>query len=174
MAWPLRAPTWSWASMKGSILPRSRFESDVALVEIKDIQLKTTGDARNGQVEIGFLTFECLLLELARIGETYVQNASSWNFGVVVDLDDRTADGLPRNEKQYTKVLGLPIILSRSAESISIHGLVIELAPGGYPVGYFVRIGTFFFVLQLKEDRPSIEDIRDELKEQEKRTIVLA
>ena len=175
---PCRAPTWSWASMKGATLPRGIFQGDVDrlenLVEIKDIQLKTSGDARNGQVETGYLTFEGLVFELSCKEDKYLQNVSSWNFEVEVDFDDKNAFGSPRNERQYTKVLGLPIYMRSIPKMIIIHGLVIELAPCEYPEGHFVRIGTFWFMLRLKEDRPSVEDIQLELKEHERRIIVLA
>ena len=174
---PLRAPSWSWASMKGEILHSGMFLGGVDgedLVEIKDMQLKTFRDARNGQVETGYLTFEGLIFELSCKGDHFVQNVSSCKFDVGVELDDRNALGSPRNEKQYTKFLGMPITIQIVPKMISLHGLVIEPAPGGYHEGYFVRIGTFFFVLPMKDDQAAIKDIQLELKQQKKRIIVLA
>ncbi|KAE9369738.1 HET-domain-containing protein [Stipitochalara longipes BDJ] len=173
---PLLAPTWSWASMKGPIFRSTVSEGFCRRVldfaQIMDIQIKTSGDERNGQIENGYLTIQGLLFDLLWNEEMYQLNVSRCNFKVNVELDDHIA-GKSHRQKQGTKFLCIPICMSENP-CIILDGLVLELAPHGYPEGHFMRIGTFRAKSDPEEIRPHIEEILLELEKQEKRIIVLA
>jgi hypothetical protein len=63
---PVRAPTWSWASIKGQVWPSDHnhlpdIDSDrnplvVFIAEIVDVRIEATGDDQTGQVDMGFLS----------------------------------------------------------------------------------------------------------------------
>ncbi|KAN0102044.1 HET domain containing protein [Hyaloscypha variabilis] len=174
-------PTWSWASRKGPIFWNKNIALDdreECLAELVDIRIKTSGNERNGQIEVGYLTFQGSLFDLVWTGNRYEQNTSRYDFEIEVLWDHSFAREFVR-EKEGAKFLCLPIlILYRSI--IILSGLVLEPAPPGYPEshpeGSFVRVGLFSLWREENTDRPNYLAFRHimlKLEKLEKRTIVL-
>jgi hypothetical protein len=163
-----RAPSWSWASVKGRIDP-GPFNSPwggtyedphVYLAEIMNVQIVSTGAERNGQIESGFLSILGLLFKdvheiCTKIG--HISNNSCL-----------TGDG---HDADYANMLCMPILLIDLGRT-NIYGLLIKVAPHGHTGGHFVRTGVFNIDLQ-GEDQPDIEEVQLKLKEWEKRAIIL-
>jgi len=143
-----------------------------------DIRIKTSGNERNGQIKVGYLTFQGLIFDLVWTGNRYEQNISRYDFKVTVSWDHTFAREFDR-EKGGAKVRCMPTLIEDDS-FIILRGLVLEPAPPGYPESYpegsFVRAGLFSLILYERSDWPNsqaIQDIMSELEKLEKRTFVL-
>lgn len=180
---PFRASTWSWASLKGQVfrandpIPDAFYNGAcVFLSEIMDVRIESAGAERNGQLKNGYLsvlglTFEMACQETDFHGDELSFKIGHYTFGVDMYVDDFDWWEVFK-ERRGADVVCMPILLTSSG-GISLHGLVIEPAPYGYPEEHFVRIGVFICLLQA-ENQPDIEEFRLKIEEgQKRRTIVL-
>jgi len=172
-----RAPTWSWASMKGQITlayPSIQHAIDegnfVFLAKLLDVQIESAGTEKIVQIENGYLSILGSLFDVAvpKAGKPILK-IGHYNFAILLFMDD--TDWWPVcREKGGTNVVCMPILLT-SGLNVQLCGLVIELVSHGPLKGHFVRIGIFRSDIPV--DSEDSEEIRLAFKEREKRIIVL-
>ncbi|PMD42244.1 HET-domain-containing protein [Hyaloscypha variabilis F] len=146
-------PTWSWASRKGPIswdqISWILFDH-VDLAELLDFRIKTFGDEPNGQIEVGYLTFQSFLFYLVWTGNMYEQNISHYSSQITISWDPSFVRECDR-KKKGAKALCMPIMIGDSGGDVLLSGLLLEPSPPGYlesyPEGSFVRVGVFSLTL---------------------------
>ncbi len=161
-----RAPTWSWASVDGSVwYPNDRLSEPEKLSHVLDVRLSSLGPDTFGQVSGGMLTlgYSSMLTATFFIGEYIEVKIHGKDQGIEVDCgSDEYCGGIEYEEKDRSlDVLAIPMLkwnpppeipvedsgvegenlCERDQDHASILGLLLQ--PTMSKQGEFRRVGSF-------------------------------
>ena len=145
-----RAPTWSWASIKGAIRTR-RFnshanETHFYIAEIVNTNVELVGDDETGQVEMGCISLRARTLDVKWRFENSDKHIS-------FDIEGETFNGLASIDEEgawceakQSKTNGLVFVPTlfmagwKDEKELRCEGLVLRMANEEF---HYVRYGTF-------------------------------
>ncbi|RMJ14871.1 hypothetical protein CDV36_005460 [Fusarium kuroshium] len=137
------APSWSWASVKGIILPFDDKKIDVALVDVLGVETEPTNGDPFGQLCGGTLTLDGVLFKFPHISEMLLDHRNfrqkpSYN-GDALALDDCGVDDYGSLDTWF-----LPLAVSSAASKhpdLNICGIILQKARGTSETAAYTRIG---------------------------------
>jgi hypothetical protein len=146
---PSRAPSWSWASLKGQVYPKNssggayEMGNPLIVTEVLDIAIRAAGNDETGQIDAGHLTLRIGIFEVVLSGQTFgdrLLRQFTVNIGSNIIIGKIYLDEHDSEPARGSTVICAPILLLKDWGRFE--GLVLKPVP--HARGQYIRVGILY------------------------------